>query len=115
MNITHITGNLTADIETVPLKDKSISKFTLACNQGERTLFIPVEAWNQDHLQSYLRKGSKVLLSGYLKQDTWQNKSGENRSRVVLVANNVEFIDIRSRGKNSSESHGINPNMPVVN
>ncbi len=105
MNIAHITGNLTADIEVVPLRENTLCKFTLACNQGERTLFLPIEVWNQDHLQSYLKKGSKVLLSGYLKQETWQNKEGENRSRIVLVTHNVEFIDLKSRGKFPTDSN----------
>ena len=114
MNITHITGNLTADIEAVPLREKTLCKFTLACNQGERTIFLPVEVWNQDHLQSYLRKGSKVLLSGYLKQDTWQNKSGENRSRIVLVANAVEFIDLKSRGTITTGTEGASPKISAA-
>ena len=105
MNIVHITGNLTADIEVVPLRENTLCKFTLACNQEERTLFLPIEVWNQDHLQSYLKKGSKVLLSGYLKQETWQNKEGENRSRIVFVTHNVEFIDLKSRGKFPTDSN----------
>lgn len=112
MNIAHITGNLTADIEVVPLRENSLCKFTLACNQGERTLFLPVEVWNQDHLQSYLKKGSKVLLSGYLKQETWQNKAGENRSRVVLVTHNVEFIDLKSRSKYPADTNRASSKVP---
>lgn len=93
MNATHITGYLTADIETIPLNDKSLSKFTIASSQGDRTVFLPVEVWNQDHLPKYLRKGSKVLVSGSLKQESWLNKEGERRSRIVLVGQYVEFLD----------------------
>ena len=63
MNAAHISGNLTADLETVLLNDKTVSKFTVASNQGDRTVFLPVEVWNQDHLSRYIRKGSKVLVS----------------------------------------------------
>lgn len=105
MNITHITGNLTADIENVPINDKSLSKFTVASSQGDRTLFLPVEVWNQDHLQNHLQKGSKVLVSGFLKQNTWLNKEGERRSRLVLVGQSVEFLDPKPK----SDEYGAAP------
>jgi len=95
-----MTGNLTADIETreIPARDKSsdaqhLSKFTLACDTGERVTFMPVEAWNMPHLPQYLTKGSKVLISGALKQNNWETDSGEKRSRIVLNAYKVEFLD----------------------
>jgi len=100
MNQTIMTGNLTADIETRDIQardkrsdDQHLSKFTLACNEGERVTFIPVEAWNMAHLPEYLSKGSKVLISGALKQNNWENEEGEKRSRIVLTAYKVEFLD----------------------
>ncbi|MFU8847355.1 MAG: single-stranded DNA-binding protein [Opitutales bacterium] len=97
MNQTIMTGNLTADIETREVKSKSgeqhLSKFTLACDDGERTTFIPVDAWNMPHLAQYLHKGSKVLVSGALRQDNWETDAGEKRNRIVLTAYKVEFLD----------------------
>ena len=93
MNQTVMSGNLTADIETRTVGEQHLSKFTLACNQGEKTVFIPVEAWNQDHLQKFIRKGSRVLVSGALRQDQWESKEGEKRSRILLNAYQVEFLD----------------------
>lgn len=97
MNQTIMTGNLTADIETREVKSNSgelhLSKFTLACNEGERTTFIPIDAWNMPHLAEYLHKGSKVLVSGALRQNNWETDDGEKRSRIVLNAYNVEFLD----------------------
>ncbi len=93
MNQTVLTGNLTADIETRDVGEQQLSKFTVACNEGERVVFMPVEAWNMPHLAEYLFKGSKVLLSGSLKQETWESEAGEKRSRIVLTAYKVEFLD----------------------
>lgn len=97
MNQTIITGNLTADIETREIKTNSgeqhLSKFTLGCNEGDRVVFMPVEAWNMPHLVEHLFKGSKVLISGSLKQDQWETDSGEKRSRIFLNAFKVEFLD----------------------
>ncbi len=92
MNQTVLTGNLTNDIETLNVGEQHLSKFTLACNEGERVVFMPIEAWNMPHLAEYLFKGSKALISGGLKQDHWEDKSGEKRSRIVLTAYKVEFL-----------------------
>jgi single-strand DNA-binding protein len=93
MNQTIITGNLTADIETRDVGEQHLSKFTLASNEGERVVFMPVEAWNMPHLAEYLFKGSKALISGALKQENWETDSGDKRSRIVLTAYKVEFLD----------------------
>jgi single-strand DNA-binding protein len=100
MNQTVLTGNLTADIETREIKsrdqrsdDQHLSKFTLACNEGERVVFMPIEAWNMPHLAEYLFKGSKALISGSLKQENWETEDGDKRSRIVLTAHKVEFLD----------------------
>jgi len=93
MNQSIITGNLTAEVETRSVGEQQISRFTLACNEGERVIFMPVEAWNMPHLTDYLGKGSRVLVSGALKQDNWKTDSGEKRSRVLLNAFRVEFLD----------------------
>ncbi len=97
MNQTIMTGNLTADIETREIDSGSgkqhLSKFTLACNEGERVTFMPVEAWNMPHLADYLFKGSKALIAGSLKQENWETDTGDKRSRIVLSAYKVEFLD----------------------
>ena len=97
MNQIIITGNLTADIETRDIKssdgEQHVSRFTIGSNEGERVVFMPVEAWNMPHLADYLHKGSKVLISGSLKQDNWETDKGDKRSRIVLTAYKVEFLD----------------------
>ncbi len=92
MNQTILTGNLTAAIEIRDLGEQHLSKFTVACNEGDRVVFMPVEAWNQPHLAEHIGKGSKVLLSGALKQENWETDKGEKRSRIVLNAYKVEFL-----------------------
>lgn len=106
MNQSIISGNLTADIETRDIKSGSgeqhLSKFTLACNEGERVVFMPVEAWNMPHLAEHLFKGSKVLIAGSLKQDSWETDAGDKRSRIVLNAFKVDFLDPAPEAKPAS-------------
>lgn len=46
------------------------------------------EAFERNH-----SKGDKVLLTGYLEQERWEDKStGAARSKVVLVVESFEFV-----------------------
>lgn len=112
MNQTIITGNLTAAIETRDLGEQHLSKFTIGCNEGDRVVFMPVEAWNQPHLAEHLDKGSKVLISGSLKQENWETPKGEKRSRLVLTARRVEFLDPAPGAKPGPEGSAPSRNHP---
>jgi len=106
MNQAIVSGNLTADIESRTIGENTVSKFTVAENGNrDKPLFLRVEAWNMDHLSRYLGKGSKVLVQGNLKMDQWKTKEGESRSRMVLSAQRVEFLDpAKKEGKEKAVS-----------
>ncbi|GEM_PF-640980 len=110
MNIAHLSGNLATDIELLRFDDKSLCKFTLAVNYADRATFLPVEVWNREHLPDYLEKGSRALVSGYLKQEHWDTDKGERRSRIALVAHQVEFLDKRNGSGKSREPKSSQPN-----
>ena len=66
----------------------------------EETLFIDVTVWDRqaEHCCQYLRKGSSVHVEGYLKMDTWDDKTtGEKRSKIKVLADRVQFLDSRRR------------------
>ncbi len=106
MNQTNITGNLTADIETREVGEQHLCTFTLACNEGERVVFLPVEAWNMSHLPEHLSKGAKVLISGALKQNNWETDAGDKRSRIVLTAYKVEFLHPAPASREPAKASG---------
>lgn len=96
MNETIISGRLTADIETREVKDHTIQRFQIACNDlKDEPLFLACECWNMNHLPRFLSKGSRVLLRGNLRENRWKTKDGETRSRLVLAGRKVEFLDPR--------------------
>ena len=97
MNIAHITGYLVDDIELRAFEKTNVSNFRLAVKEGKDTLFMPVQAWNQEHLKNFLSKGSRALVTGSLKQEQWETKKGEKRSRVILNARHVEFLDPKEK------------------
>jgi single-strand DNA-binding protein len=64
----------------------------------EETLFIDVTVWDRqaENCCQYLRKGSPVHVEGYLKVDTWDDKTtGEKRSKIRVQADRVQFLDSR--------------------
>ena len=61
----------------------------------EETEWHDVEVWGKQAEQcgEYLAKGRQVFVEGRLKTDKWQDKqSGQERSRVKVVAESVRFL-----------------------
>jgi single-strand DNA-binding protein len=72
----------------------------------EETLFIDVTVWDRqaETCCQYLRKGSGIHVEGYLKMDTWDDKTtGEKRSKVKVQADRVQFLDSR-RGDTGNDA-----------
>ena len=103
-----LMGNLTRDIEIRHLpSNTAVGKFAIAVNRRFRTkegenreevAFIDCEAWGRtaEVMSQYLTKGRPVFIEGRLRQDTWQDKeSGQNRSKLLVVVDNFQFIDSR--------------------
>jgi single-strand DNA-binding protein len=57
----------------------------------EQTSFFNVVAWRQlaENVSASLTKGSRVVVSGRLEQRSWETESGEKRSIVEVVADDV--------------------------
>jgi single-strand DNA-binding protein len=99
-----IAGNLTRDPEVRFLtNERAVANFGLACNrryrsgdgeQKEETTFVDVECWGRtaELVGQYLTKGRGCLVDGRLKLDTWENQQGERRSKLKVVAENVQFM-----------------------
>ena len=107
-----LMGNLTRDpqLKQTP-NNMSVAEIGLACNRKfkgkdgemrEETTFVDCEAWGRtaETMAKYLSKGRPVFVEGRLKLDQWQDKDGNNRSKLRVVIESFQFID--SRGDKSS-------------
>ncbi|MFP4473152.1 MAG: single-stranded DNA-binding protein [Candidatus Omnitrophota bacterium] len=103
INSVIIGGNLTRDVQLKELSSGSkVAVFTVATNrtyisQGQKnqeTAFIDVDVWGRmaETCAQYLSKGRAVVVTGRLKQDQWENEQGQKRSRLKVVAQNVQFM-----------------------
>src|SRR5262245_46218456 len=99
--VTVLDGNLVRDPETKKTKnDKTITTFSVAMNHeygnkegGKQVSYVPVEAWDRlaENCATYRKKGSRVTVSGNLRQDRWKDDEGKLQSRLKIVARDVRF------------------------
>ena len=104
VNSVILAGNLTRDPEVrYTPSGSAVANFGLAINRTYRTRdgekkeevnFFDVETWGRqaETCGEYLKKGSPVLVEGRLKQDTWENRDGQKRSKVRIRAMRVQFL-----------------------
>ncbi len=95
MNTVTVSGNITRDPEVkVFPSGKKITTFSIAVNRrvGEEEFvsYYDINAWEKlgENCAS-LPKGARVLVSGRLEQRSWEDKEGNKRSRVEIVATEV--------------------------
>jgi len=102
LNSILIEGNLVKDPElSYTAKGTAVCKFTVACNryfkQDQETQkevsFFDVTTWTRlaEVCGEYLTKGRGVRVVGRLKQDRWADTDGKQHSRVIVIAEHVEF------------------------
>ena len=113
-----LMGRLTRDIELrhTP-SNQAVANIGLAVNhhyttrdgdKKEDTAFVDCEAWGRqaEVMSQYLSKGRPVFIEGRLKFDQWQDKEGQNRSKLKVVIENFQFIDSRSDGEGAPPRAG---------
>ena len=104
VNKVFLMGNLTRDVEMRSLPSgTSVGSFGIAVNERfktkdgdwqERANFVDCEIFGAraEAFAKYLGKGSPVFLEGRLRLDQWQDKEGNNRSKLRVVVDNFEFV-----------------------
>ena len=108
MNKVFLIGNLTRDPElTETSGGVSVCHFSIAVNRsyqsnsGEReTDFFNCTAWRglADTVARYVKKGSKVAVSGSVQIRNYEDNQGNRRTAVDVIAQDVEFLTTRQAG-----------------
>lgn len=109
LNRVFLLGRLTRDptLRHTP-GGTPVAEFGIAVNRnwsgpsGERkeeTCFVDIVVWSRraEVCHANLKKASPVFVEGRLHLDTWSSSSGEKRSRLKVVANNVIFLSTPPR------------------
>lgn len=118
-----LTGNLSKDITLKSNSNITIANTTIAVNRklknqngdtSEEVLFIDITFFGRqaEIANQYLNKGSKVLIEGRLKYDTWQDQNGQNRSKHSVVVESMEMLGGQNTGANqNNQSPNTNNNQ----
>jgi single-strand DNA-binding protein len=119
-----LTGNLTADPELRHLPSgTSVCKLRVACNTrrkgagGEwedKPNFFDVTVWGAqgENCARYLAKGRPIALDGRLEWREWQDKEGNKRQSIDIVADSVQFLGGRD-DSGGGQSNGFTPRSDV--
>lgn len=115
LNVVAIMGRLVADPELrTTTQGNSVCSFRIACDrsyvqqgQERQTDFIDVVAWRQqaDFVSKYFQKGSMIAIDGSLQTRQYQDKNGNNRTAVEVVANNISFAGAKRQDSQNAPSY----------
>ncbi|AEF85319.1 plasmid-derived single-stranded DNA-binding protein (SSB) (Helix-destabilizing protein) [Treponema primitia ZAS-2] len=102
LNHVVLIGRLTRDAELkYTANGQAVCKFSIAVNRrrknGDQWVdeanFFDIVVWGKqgESLNQYLVKGKMVGVDGELRQDRWE-QDGQNRSKVEIVATNIQLL-----------------------
>ena len=101
LNKVILMGRLTSDPELRHTQSNTpVTSFTLAVDRSykdKQTDFIDVVAWRStaEFAFKYFRKGQLVAVVGSIQTRTWEDKQGNKRKAVEVVADEVHFAEAK--------------------
>lgn len=114
-----IMGRICHDLELrTTASSTSVTNFTVAVDrnyqkQGEekQTDFIDVVAWRQtaDFVCRYFKKGSMIAVQGSIQTRNYEDKNGNKRTAVEIVADNVSFCGSKSDNGGNATNNTLAP------
>lgn len=101
----------------------SVCQFSIALNRRRRNQqdeykdevsFINCVAWRRtaEVLGQYADKGKQVGIDGRLQQNRWQDRDGNNRSRVEVVVENLQLLGSGQGGGGQNYRNESGGSMP---
>jgi single-strand DNA-binding protein len=99
-----MTGNLGKDCVVRDHNGKKYASFSIADTRSwedesgvkhERTTWVNCTLWKSDKVYPYLKKGAKILVTGYPQSNAWVSKdSGELNSCIELTVTKLELLHV---------------------
>lgn len=123
VNIFIAMGNISRDMELrYTPKGTAVCDNSLALNRTwtnevgekmEEVAFVDFVAFGRtaEVISQYFKKGSMIHLTGYIKQETWQDKqTGANRSKLKMMVERFAFC---GGGKSQEKEQEDKPARPA--
>lgn len=116
LNKAILMGRLTADPELRHTQNNiPVTSFTLAVDrtfgQDKQTDFLDIVAWRNtaEFVSKWFRKGMLMAVSGRIQTRTWEDKQGNKRKSVEVVADEAFFAESK---KDSAPRSGNDAPVP---
>jgi single-strand DNA-binding protein len=102
VNNVSLIGRLARDPESKEIANGKIAEFTIAVDrrkgrggEEQEPHWFRVTAFGQtaDYVLQYVGKGQRVAISGRLEHRKYQDRDGNNREAISIVADNVQGLD----------------------
>lgn len=111
LNTVSIGGNLCRNAELrATASGMAVLTFSVAVNESRKNQqtgeyedypnYVDCTMFGRraESVSRYLTKGTYVALTGRLHQNRWQNKDGQNRSKLEVTVDNIHFESRRLDG-----------------
>ena len=97
MNKVILMGRLTRDVEVFGQQSK-VARFCLAVDrtygEDETDFFNCVSFGKQaEFVEKYLKKGIKVLVTGRLQNNSYEDKQGNKVTATQIITEEIEFCE----------------------
>ena len=112
MNKIILMGRLTRDPEVRYSDDnKAVGRFVLAVDRkfkkdgGPTADFFNCTAFGKtaEFVEKYLKKGTKILLTGSIQNDNYTNGHGEQVYAMQVIVDEMEFAESKNAGSGTNE------------
>lgn len=116
LNKAILMGRLTRDPELrYTQSNLPVVSFTVAVdrshsnNGGERQAdFINVVAWRKtaEFVSQWFTKGMMIIVTGSIQSRNWQDKNGNNRTSIEVIADEIQFGETKASRERNAQNSG---------
>ncbi len=113
-----LIGNVTRDIEVrYTPGGTAVADVGIAANDKRKTAngewveeatFVDCTVFGNtaENASKYLSKGSPVMFEGRLKLESWETQDGQNRSKLKVIVERMQFLGGNRNGEGGGGSRG---------
>lgn len=122
-----VSGNLTRDPELsmtgggmavlrmgIAVNDRRKNQQTGEWEDAPNFFDVKMFGTRAESLSRFLSKGTKIAVEGKLRWSSWEDKNtGEKKSKVEIIADDVEFMSSREGGSGGGGYNGPSTSRPA--
>ena len=119
LNSINIMGRMVADATMRTTQTgKMVAAFRIACDRGCKDAgadFFDCVAWSKsaEFVSKYFPKGSMIAITGRLQSRQYDDKNGNKRTAIEIVADSVSFCGSKNDAPAREAKPDIQPDLPA--